>query len=201
MNFLKPKAVVHRADVRKRLREDLLVIGFTGPKLGRPKQTLLGEERTQLDILVGVRLIDAFLADTAANGKVVDPELDMYMMSTAGKRLYAAQLLNGLSGFTPHIVPGAPIQTLYKSLGPLIRIRRIEPSKRGDGGRYWYKNKDSATGMELLAAFNTHALVTQARINKAAEQTDIWRPALEVFPSDMTLMEAYAAEAADGLKR
>jgi hypothetical protein len=198
MNFL-AKTVVHRADVRQRLRDELLVIGDTSPHLGRKKHTLLGTERVQLDILVGVRVIDAYLQELEEQRAVVDPDLRMYVETTKGKRLFAAQLLGGLSTFSPHIVPNSPIQSLYKSLGPLIRMRKTEPGKRGDGGRYWYINKDGATSMEVLAAFNTHRLKAQSDTNRLNAQTDVWTPAIEIFPSDMTLMEAYAAEASEGL--
>jgi hypothetical protein len=154
----------------------------------------------QLDLPLGVKIFGEFEAQCVAKGLVLDPELEMYL-TPQGRRLYVAQLLNGLSRFTSRIVPGQPIQTLYKSCGDLVRMKKDKHTVRGIDGKFAYMHKGSATEIDLRIAFNSHFERAETRARADTKQTELWEQALRAFPKDTTFDEAYAAEAQAYLSR
>jgi hypothetical protein len=191
--------VKSRAEIRKRLEAEFLIVADVPLKQGRPKHSVIGTERKQIDILVGVQIFNALLEEYAKHGIIPDPAMEMEL-TTAGKRIFVSSILSKMSRVKPVVVPESPIQSLYKSLGPLVRMRKHKPVKRGEGGKFAYVARDSADRMSLEAGFAAHRIETQSRVNAAAAKTDVWVPALEILPAGLTLMEAYAREASGQLK-
>lgn len=204
LNLAQAKTVILQKDVRRRLVDEFLVIGDVGPRpVGRPRAraSLLGAERRQIDLIVGVQVMRLFEEECAREGVVIDPEMDLYL-TDKGRRIFVGGILNAASRFDLHEVSGAPVETLFKSSGKFIRIRRTEPSARGGPGRYSYITKHVASQMEVLAAFNTQREEEETRAGVVTGRLEAYAKALNAWPAGAaTFEEAFAMEASARLRR
>lgn len=162
---------------------------------GRKAHTVLGDDRKQVDLLVGVQVMQLHEQAAMQKGEVPEPRLKTYFNDRA-RREFVGSILTSSSKFNLRVSPGAPIETLFKSCGRFVRIKSREPAKNGGPGRYRYVAKPTATYLEILAAFNTQRDEEEARAGVVTERLEAYAMAIRSWPgTDLTFEEAFAAEA------
>lgn len=185
-----PKAVKSARDFRKGLIEQFLTIGDMGKNNGRPRHSVLGPLRRQIDLLNAVEILRLYEAKLADEGYSIDAELQGHLLNDKMRRLFVGALLSQVSGFTARYTPGAPLKSLRDSCGKMIRLMADGPFKHGGPGRYRYIAAGPASPMESLAAFNTWIALNERRAHKATEIIEIFKPALDVWPEGAATLDA-----------
>lgn len=122
MNFLsRPKAAVSYVDFRNLFRDTVLTVADVGPCAGRPKKTVLGEERSQMDQIVAARIASALVADMEKKGSVFEPTAQRFY--EVGKRSdWAAEQINAMSATHREAEDEDPFRLVEKMCGELITI-------------------------------------------------------------------------------
>lgn len=197
--------MITKQEFVEQLAAEIKIISDMGKSPGRYKQSVLGDRRCQVDIAVGVEIMSAMMEKISAEGVVLDPAFGVEMIQSSHyRRATVSGLLYRMSRVTLKEIEGQPIKSLYDSLGDLIRMRRQNPEPRGKGGPHVYVLKETATVMETIIAFNTHREKALTKAKRDQTTADIYQRAIEALEKmdpSITLMAAYAQEAASVLGR
>jgi hypothetical protein len=119
------KEVVPFAVVEKELKrvfvENVVIVGDMRRGLGRPKHSVLGSDRMQIDLNVGCTILAAILADyEAKNGKLDKSMAQLYFAKP--QRQWASQKLSAMAAFNWAATGGNPIERMWKAAGKLLNI-------------------------------------------------------------------------------
>jgi hypothetical protein len=73
MNFLRPKSAISLNDFRDAFKENILIVSDLRSSVGRPRKSVLGDERSQITPEVAARVATAQVADMEKKGQVFEP--------------------------------------------------------------------------------------------------------------------------------
>jgi hypothetical protein len=200
-----PKRVISKKEFREALAEEFKTVSnFRKRKKGRPPTNILGlTHGIQLCATKAVEVLNLKIEEFEQDGCIIDPEL-MEEFGPKARRQYVIRLLYQMSKMRARRDLEAPIEALFKSLGPLIRTDKLAtpgaPPLADGEERFVYVLSETAEDTELTIAFNTFRDLEQAKSNRAAEKINIFGDglaALAKYGPGVSLMEAYAAETAE----
>lgn len=136
MSFLKPKVFVSREEFRGRMRSTILIVGDVSRRsVGRPKQTVLGVERSQITKEVAARVATALVAEMDRSREDFEP--DGQFLRDVGKRSqWAAEQVNAMAATNREATDDDPFRLVEKMCGQLITIAyRKGPNNRREAVR------------------------------------------------------------------
>lgn len=167
-------------------REQVLLIADMRRGVGRPKHSIFGAERRQVDLDYGVTILGAIIDDIEKkNGKLEKELSHLYFAKT--KRQWVGQKLSHMAHMKLTALGGNEIETLWKAIGDLITIGLNK------SGQNIYITSDGATGVEMALFCN----IIRARTAKQAHRGAAYIGVLEAGAKalgDRTLDVAYAQE-------
>lgn len=199
--------IVGAADLRDAIKHEVLTVCDTGPrKAGRPRHTVLGEERMQMTVEICARIVGLVVTKITEDGGVLESNLDA-LYTVGGRRTYARDLIRAMSRTKRGVVSDVPAERLYLSLGDIIRVG---PPKTQDGHRApaAYVAKRGAAPFELTACWNSGRKRAAEAAARASIDSDLFAAVVpgmspdESFEDHVTkaLEEYHANQRQDGAK-
>jgi hypothetical protein len=113
--------VVTEKELKRVFIENTLIVGDPRRGMGRPKLSVLGSDRVQIDLNVGCSILSAILSDfDGKNGKLDKSMAHLYFAKA--QRAWVSQKLSGMAAFNWAAAGGNPIERMWKAAGKLLNI-------------------------------------------------------------------------------
>lgn len=130
MKQLQPKSSVSLDGFRNRFRDTVLIVANPSPSVGRPRKTVLGDERLQMTRTVAARIANELVAEMERKAEVFDTSSrSLYDVSKRAE--WAANQINQMSATDREAVDEDPFKLVEKMCGSLVTIN----TRKGENGR------------------------------------------------------------------
>lgn len=125
MKNAQPKAAVSLDAFRDRFRETVLIVANPSPSIGRPKKTVLGDERHQMTRPIAARIATALVEDLERKAEVFEPSA-RFLYDVSRRADWAAKQLNDMAKTNREAVDEDPFKLVEKMCGSLIAINYVK---------------------------------------------------------------------------
>lgn len=193
------KRIVDAKEIRSLLRENVLTVCDFSRSQGRPKHSVLGDRRAQMDAELCAEILTLVVQRVTEEGGVLESSLDA-LLTVGGRREFARRFLLQMAQMRRGVVSDVPEEAFLKSLGSVVKIGKSARTAAQPKPLMRYIKTEGATLLDLTATWNVEKKRTAERQARQAQIADLFASVLPQMPEGVTLGE-HAAQAVDRYHR